>query len=398
MAFDVLQPAPPDPILGLTEAFKKDTHPSKVNLGVGVYVDESGRTPVLETVKAAEAALLQAEKSKSYLPITGDPAYGKCVQDLLFGTSPAVVPDTVVRTAHTPGGTGALRVGAEFLRLLSPAATAWVSGPTWANHHGVFAAAGFRTHEYPYYDKAGHGLNFDAMASALRAVPAGDVVLLHVCCHNPTGVDPSGEQWREIARIAAERRWMPFFDFAYQGFGEGLTEDRAALIPFAESGCEFLVASSFSKNFGLYNERVGALTLVGRDAKSADAAFSHVKVVVRRIYSNPPSHGGKIVTHVLADASLRDEWEREVGVMRDRINGVRATFVKALKDRGTPMDFSFIERQRGMFSFSGLTDQQVEFLRAKKGIYMVGGGRMNVAGITTANVDYVCDSIIEALR
>jgi aspartate/tyrosine/aromatic aminotransferase len=398
MTFESLTPAPADPILGLTEAFKKDTNPRKVNLGVGVYVDENGQTPILETVKQAEAALQKSEKSKSYLGIAGDASYGDCVQRLLFGEKHTVLSDARTRTAHTPGGTGGLRVGAEFLRLVNAEAKVWVSAPTWANHHGIFSAAGFRTHEYPYYKAAGRVLDFEAMCAALEAVPAGDIVLLHVCCHNPTGVDPTEEQWRKVAQIAAARGWIPFFDFAYQGFGAGIVEDRAALLPFAEAGIDFLVASSFSKNFGLYCERVGALTVAAKDSAAAEAALSHVKVVVRRMYSNPPGHGGRIVTHIMKDAALRAQWERELAVMRNRINGVRSQFVKSLHARSVAMDFSFIEHQRGMFSFSGLTDHQVKFLKDSKAIYMVGGGRMNVAGMTPSNMDYVCDSIAEALK
>ena len=398
MSFDSLTPAPADPILGLTEAFKKDPNPKKVNLGVGVYVDDNGRTPVLESVKGAESALLKSEASKSYLGIAGDAAYGKCVQSLIFGADHPAVSDARARTAHTPGGTGALRVGAEFLRMVNPDAKVWVSAPTWANHHGIFASAGFRTHEYPYYQAASRSLDFEGMRGALEAVPAGDVVLLHVCCHNPTGVDPTIEQWEQIARMAEDKGWVPFFDFAYQGFGAGTETDRAALAPFASAGVEFLVASSFSKNFGLYCERVGALTLTAKDGEAAEAALSHVKVVIRRMYSNPPGHGGRIVTHIMGDAALKALWEKELAAMRERINGVRAMFVKSLHARNVPMDFDFIQHQRGMFSFSGLTDHQVKFLKEKKAIYMVGGGRMNVAGITASNVDYVCDSIAEALE
>ncbi len=399
MLFESVTPAPPDAILGLTDAFRKDSNPSKVNLGVGVYMDDSGRTPVLESVKRAERKLLESEKSKSYLPISGSPGYGRRVQDLLFGEKHPFVGGDRVRTAHTPGGTGALRVGAEFLKKAAPGADVWLSAPTWPNHKGIFAASGFKVREYPYYDATAHGLNFDGLAAGLRAVPAGDIVLLHVCCHNPTGVDLTREQWAEVAAIARERKWIPFFDFAYQGLGVGLDEDRDGLAVMLGSGLDdALIASSFSKNFGLYNERVGGLTLIARDAAAADAAFSQVKATIRVIYSNPPAHGEAIVSAIFDDADLRKLWESEVAAMRQRIAGVRTSFVAGLKARNAPMDFSFINHQRGMFSFSGLSDAQVSWLREKRSIYVVGGGRINVAGITTHNLDYLCDSVVEAMR
>ena len=353
---------------------------------------------MLGTVKEAEKRLVETEKTKSYLPIAGSPDYGSLVQELLFGAGHALLKADRVRTAHTPGGTGGLRVGAEFLKKFAPSATVWLSAPTWPNHKGVFAAAGFKTADYPYYDPASHGLNAAGMLDALRKVPEGDIVLLHVCCHNPTGVDLEPAQWREIASIAAVRRWIPFFDFAYQGFGAGIVEDRAGLGPIAEAGVDFLVASSFSKNFGLYQDRVGALSLVAADAKAAEAAFSHVKTVVRVIYSNPPAHGGSVVACILKDAALRAQWEKEVAAMRERIARVRRDLVGGLSKRHASMDFSFITHQKGMFSFSGLSDAQVNYLREKKSVYMVGGGRLNVAGITARNLDYTCDSIIEALQ
>ncbi|HPG00754.1 MAG TPA: amino acid aminotransferase [Kiritimatiellia bacterium] len=398
MLFEKITQAPPDAILGLTEAFKKDTNPGKVNLGVGVYVDDEGRTPVLRTVKESERRLIESEKTKSYLPITGSPEYGSVVQELLFGADHPLLKANRVRTAHTPGGTGGLRVGAEFLKKFAPAATVWLSAPTWPNHKGIFAAAGFKTADYPYYDPGSHGLNASAMLDALQKVPEGDVVLLHVCCHNPTGVDLDAGHWAEVARIAAARRWIPFFDFAYQGFGAGIVEDRAGLAPISETGVDFLVSSSFSKNFGLYQDRVGALSIVAANNQAADAAFSHIKTVVRVIYSNPPAHGGSVVTTILKDTALRMEWEKEVAGMRDRIARVRRELVGGLSKRHAVMDFSFITRQKGMFSFSGLSDAQVAYLREKKSVYMVGGGRINVAGITARNLDYTCDAIIEALQ
>ncbi|MBP7829845.1 MAG: aspartate/tyrosine/aromatic aminotransferase [Kiritimatiellae bacterium] len=398
MNLNRIPPAPPDAILGLTEAFKKDPRPDKINLGVGVFMEDEGRTPVLASVKRAEERILREETSKSYLPISGSPVYGERVADLVFGAGHAVIQAGRVRMAQTPGGTGALRVGAEFLRKFLPSARAWLSAPTWPNHKGVFAAAGFAAAEYPYYDPAARGLAFDRLCGALDAVPENEVVVLHVCCHNPTGVDLSADQWRAVAEIAARRRWIPFFDFAYQGFGAGLDADRAGLLPFVETGLPVLVASSFSKNFGLYNERTGALALVAPDSGAAAAWLSHVQVLVRVLYSNPPAHGAAIVSRILGDPAERAAWEKEVDAMRGRIVSIRDALVQGLRARGAPVDFSFIHAQRGMFSFSGLTDAQVAFLREKKAIYMVGGGRINVAGITTRNLDYLCDSMVEALH
>lgn len=395
--FETIIPAPADAILGLTAAFQKDTNPAKINLGVGVYKDEAGTTPILASVKAAETRILSAAKTKSYMPIGGDPAYGKLVQDMILGDGHEAITSGRVRTAHTPGGTGALRVGADFLRKVLPNATVWVSKPTWANHRGIFQAAGFKVEEYPYYDAATQGLDFAAMRDALARIKAGDIVLLHVCCHNPTGVDLDAAQWREVAAIGGRQGWIPFLDFAYQGFGESLEADRAGVLAMVAACPELLVSSSFSKNFGLYQDRAGALSLFARDAKQADACFSHVEITVRVNYSNPAAHGGLIVTTILGDPALKAQWRGELDVMRNRIAGVRAELVRALQQSGIAQDFSFIRRQKGMFSFSGLTDAQVQFLREKKAVYVVGGGRINVAGITPANLPTLCAAIREAL-
>ena len=396
--FSDLTPAPPDAILGLTEAYKKDPRPGKVNLGVGVYQNDAGVTPVLASVKAAEERLLTTETTKSYLSIGGSPEYKAHVQQLLFGADHAVISNARARTAHTPGGTGALRVGADFLKQHAASATIWVSTPTWANHPGIFTAAGLAVKSYPYYDATSKGLDFDALCNCLRSVPAGDIVLLHVCCHNPTGVDLTDEQWSEVGRIAAARGWIPFLDFAYQGLGDDLETDRSGLLRLLDTVPELFIASSFSKNFGLYRERTGALTLVTSTGTAADAAFSHVEKTVRVLYSNPPAHGGLIVSTILDDAALRQQWEQEVADMRYRIQSVRGDLVQGLSQRGVDRDFSFIERQKGMFSFSGLSDEQVAYLREEKGIYIVKGGRINVAGITSATLDSCCDAIAEALR
>ena len=384
--------APPDSILGLTEAFRNETNPRKVNLGVGVFKDEAGQTPVLQCVKKAEQRLLEREKTKSYLPIGGSPAFATQALDLLYGAHSAVA-EGRVRAAQTPGGTGALRVGSDFLAKWLPNATAWVSNPTWANHKGIFAAARLPVKEYAYYNAALRGVDFPAFRASLENIPAGDIVLLHVCCHNPTGADLSAAEWAEVAGIAKARGWMPFFDFAYQGFGDGVEEDRAPLQLFLDAGLEFLVASSFSKNLGLYNERVGALSLAAADRDTAVKAYSNIETTVRVNYSNPSNHGGAVAAEVLGDKELRALWLGELAGMRDRIKGLRSKLVDGLQARGVKQDFSFINRQRGMFSFSGLSDDQVNFLIKEKAIYIVKGGRINVAGLAASNLDYVCDAI-----
>lgn len=395
--FNTITAAPPDSILGLTDAWRKDPNPLKVNLGVGVYKDDTGNTPILASVKAAEARILAGAVTKSYMPIAGAPEYGCGVQELVFGLGHEVMASGRARTAHTPGGTAALRVGADFLKRFLPGATVWVSAPTWANHKGVFGAAGFATADYPYYDPATQGLDFARMVEVLEEVPAGDVVLLHACCHNPSGVDLDAGQWEVVAEVASRRGWLPFLDFAYQGYGDGLEEDRAGVLALVAKCPELLIASSFSKNFGLYQDRTGAITLVAGDAAAAANAFSHVEIAIRVNYSNPPAHGGLIVSTILGDAELRGQWMAELDAMRDHIARIRASFVSALAEHGVPGDFSFMTRQKGMFSFSGLSDVQVKFLRESKSIYIVGGGRINVAGITSGNVGYLCESIREAL-
>lgn len=389
--------APPDAILGLTEAFKSDPAPGKINLGVGIYQNAEGATPTLACVQQAEAHLLNQRLSKTYLPIQGSPAYTSKVQTLLFGEASEPIQSQRAVTAHTPGGTGALRVGADFLALHFPSARIWVSQPTWANHKAVFAAAGVAHVEYPYYNPDTRDLDFEAMIAALKKVPAGDAVLFHVCCHNPTGVDLSPEQWKAVAELSSTGRWIPFLDFAYQGFGRGLQEDRMGVSILSEAGVEFFIASSFSKNFGLYCERTGAFTLVGTSAKNSEYAFSQVKKSIRANYSNPPAHGGRIVSTILESNELTELWHHELAGMRQRIAGIRRELVAGLSARGVNQDFSYIKRQQGMFSFSGLTDAQVEWLRQEKHIYIVKGGRINVAGITPANLDALCDAIAEAV-
>ncbi len=396
--FEKIAPAPPDAILGLTEAFKKDPNPRKINLGVGIYKDEAGNTPVLASVKAAEKRLYETESSKNYLPIEGTPQYASAVQELLLGPGHEAVTSKRSATAQTPGGTGALRVAGDFIKANLPGATVWMSDPTWPNHPQIFQAAGLTTKTYPYFDAANNTLAFDKMLAALKQLPGGDVVLLHGCCHNPTGADPTPEQWRQIASVLRERGLLPLVDFAYQGFAEGLRQDAACLEALVTPGSELLICSSFSKNFGLYNERVGALTVVSRDAGASEVVMSQVKRTIRANYSNPPAHGGMVVAAVLGDAALRAQWEREVTEMRDRINGMRKLFVATLKARGVTKDMSFIERQRGMFSFSGLSKEQVETLKTRFALYIVGSGRISVAGMTRANMDPLCEAIAAVMR
>lgn len=393
-----IEAAPADSILGLTEAFKNDTNPEKVNLGVGVYKDEDGQTPVLQCVKAAEKLLLEKEGTKSYLPIPGDPVYAREVQNLLFGTESEVIKSERAVTAHAPGGTGALRVGGDLLKKFHPDAKLWVSKPTWANHIGVFKTAGFQLSEYDYYDSDTKSVAFESLLASLKRIPAGDVVLFHACCHNPSGVDLNAEQWGQVAAIGKERGWIPFLDFAYQGFGESVEDDRSAVLAFIATGVDLFIASSFSKNFGLYNERTGALTIVSPTAADAAVAMSHLKATIRVIYSNPPAHGGLVVATILTDAVLHKQWLEELAGMRDRIRAMRVALVEGLAARGVELDFSYITTQRGMFSFSGLSDGIVNWLRDNKSIYVVGGGRINLAGLTVSNIDYVCDSIAEALQ
>lgn len=396
--FESLTMAPPDPILGLNDAFRKDPNPRKVNLSVGVYKDSAGNTPILASVKEAERRLLEAETNKSYLPIEGAPAYGKAVRELLFGASHEIVTSNRAVTAHTPGGTGALRVAADFIKRKLSVPRVWFSKPTWDNHLNVFSSAGLQVDSYTYIDAAGQGLDFAGLIDSLQKIPTGDAVCLHAGCHNPTGIDPTADQWKQIADVVHERGLLPLVDFAYQGFGEGLEADAAGLRELARPGKELLVCSSFSKNFGLYNERVGALTVVAGSSAAADVSLSHVKTCVRVNYSNPPCHGASIVTTVLGDSALRAQWEAEVADMRNRISGMRKLFVDTMKKKAPQRDFSFISRQRGMFSFSGLTPMQVDELRAKHSIYVVvNGGRINVAGMTEANMDQLTDAIAAVL-
>lgn len=395
--FEKVSMAPADPILGLTEKFKADNRAEKINLGVGVYKNEDGATPILPTVKKAEAIILEQESTKSYLSIPGTPEYGEVVRRLLFGFDSHITRDNRAQTAQAPGGTGALRVAAEFAVQELGASTIWVSNPTWANHHGVFREAGLDVSEYAYYDWNEMDMNFSAMLADLENAKAGDLVLFHGCCHNPTGVDPTIDEWEQLACLCKQKGLLPLFDFAYQGFATGINEDAKGLRFFAAELDELLIASSFSKNFGLYNERVGAFTLVAKEAEIANTAFSQVKRIIRTIYSNPPTHGAAIVTEILNTPSLTTEWENEVAEMRDRIKEMRHLFVQTLKDMNVDRDFNFIIDQNGMFSFSGLTKDQVARLQNEFGVYIVGSGRISVAGMTKNNIPALCEAIAAVL-
>ncbi|QSX42432.1 amino acid aminotransferase [Shewanella cyperi] len=397
MIFSDVELAPADPILGLTDAFKADPRSEKINLGVGIFKDEAGDTPVLASVKQAEAILLAEESSKNYLGIDGVQLYNKVVQELLFGNEHQVLKDKRAVTAQAPGGTGALRIAAEFVVRNTPSRVVWISNPTWANHRSVFETAGLEVKEYAYYDAQTQDLDFAGMLASLADAQCGDLVLLHGCCHNPTGIDLNLSQWQTIAELCLEKGLVPLFDFAYQGFGTGLNEDAAGLRLLAAKVPELLVANSFSKNFGLYNERIGAVTLIADSAETAAVAFSQVKRTIRANYSNPPAHGALIVSTILSRPELRALWEQELTTMRNRIAEMRTLFVASLKAEGVKQDFSFIERQAGMFSFSGLNKQQVQRLRDEFAVYIVGSGRISVAGMTKANMDAICKAIAAVL-
>lgn len=393
--FETLKPAPPDAILGLSEAFTADPNPAKINLAVGVFKDAAGQTPVLACVKAAEKRLVETESTKTYLGIDGLPAYRDLARQLVFGD--AVDPQRVAMV-QTPGGTGGVRVGADFLASHHPTTTVWVSNPTWENHISVFNAAGLATETYRYLDASKTGLDFGAMMDDLKSkTRPGDVVLLHACCHNPTGVDLTAQQWGEVASLLVERQLLPLVDFAYQGFGVGLEEDAIGLRSLLEKCDEVLVATSFSKNFGLYSERVGTAALVATDAASAKAALSHLKRAVRSNYSNPPRHGASVVATVLADNELHKLWLTELADMRNRIADMRKALVQSLAAAGAKRDFSFLLNQSGMFSYTGLTPMQCDELRTKESIYIVGSGRINVAGVTPGNLERLTDAITSVL-
>ena len=395
--FETLQALSPDAILGLMAMFRDDPRAQKIDLGVGVYRDEQGNTPILKTVTEAERRRFATETTKTYIGPPGTPGFNDLVRKLMFGGNHVVVKDQRVAGVQTPGGCGALRVGAELIKRARPDATIWVSDPTWANHVPLLGSAGIKIETYPYYNKDTHALNADAMLSALAKIPSGDLVLLHGCCHNPSGVDLKPAEWQAVARICNERGLLPFIDLAYQGLGDGLDDDAAGLRIMAEACPELIVASSYSKNFGLYRERVGALQIVTSSSAAVSVVQSQLDSVVRTSYSMPPAHGAAIVEIILGDEALNLAWVHELDEMRDRINGLRNALAERLGS-ATGQDFSFIRKQRGMFSFLGISPEQVSRLQKECGIYVVGSSRINVAGINNANVDYFLASCARILK
>ncbi|PZP55764.1 MAG: aromatic amino acid aminotransferase [Azospira oryzae] len=390
--------APRDPILGLNELFNADKNPAKVNLGVGVYYDDTGKVPLLECVRLAERQVLEQASPRNYLPIDGLPAYDRMAQTLVFGADNSAANEGRVVTLQTLGGTGALKVGADFLRRIVPGAQVWISNPSWENHRALFESAGFTVNTYPYYDPSTHGVDFSGMMKALNEMPAHSIVVLHACCHNPTGVDLTTQQWDEVIAAVRKRALIPFLDIAYQGFGESLDADALAVRRFAGSEGPLFVSSSFSKSFSLYGERVGALSVVTASSDEAARVLSQLKRVVRTNYSNPPTHGGRIVTSVLTSPDLRALWEQELGQMRERIRTMRNQLVEKIHARVPGTDFSFVARQRGMFSYSGLSKEAVRRLREEFSVYAVDTGRICVAALNSRNIDYVADAIAQVIR
>ena len=389
--------APRDPILGVTEAYHADPNPNKVNLGVGVYCDDSGKVPVLQSVRRAEQMLAEKPLPRNYLPIDGLKAYDQAVQALVFGADNDAMRAGRIVTVQTLGGTGGLKVGADLLRRINPDADIWISDPSWENHRALFEYAGYKVNAYPYYDAPSHGVDFDGMVASLERLPAGAITVLHACCHNPTGVDLSAEQWERVIDAVNARGLVPFLDLAYQGFAEGIDADASAVRRFTERCPVVFVSSSFSKSLSLYGERVGALSVVTQDADEAARALSQLKRVIRTNYSNPPTHGGQAVTTVLTTPELRTLWERELGEMRERIKTMRRQLVEKIRAIRADFDFSFVVRQRGMFSYSGLSREQVRRLREEHSVYAIDSGRICVAALNSHNIDYAARSIASVL-
>jgi aromatic-amino-acid transaminase len=395
--FSAVEMAPRDPILGLNEQFAKDTNPNKVNLGVGVYFGEDGKMPLLQCVEKAEKLLVEKPTARNYLPIDGIAAYDNAVKGLVFGADSDVVKSGRVATIQGLGGTGGLKVGADFLRKLLPKAKVLISDPSWENHRGIFSNAGFTVETYAYYDAAKRGINFEGMLASLKASETGTIVLLHACCHNPTGYDLSLAQWDQVIEVIKARQLTPFLDMAYQGFGHGIAEDGAVVGKFVAAGLLFFISTSFSKSFNLYGERVGALSVLCANKEEADRVLSQLKIVIRTNYSNPPTHGGAVVATVLGNPELRVLWEKELGEMRLRIKDMRQKLVDGLKAAGVKQDFSFITQQIGMFSYSGLSKDQMVRLRSEFGVYGTDSGRMCVAALNNHNMAHVCHAIATVL-
>jgi aromatic-amino-acid transaminase len=395
--FNAVEMAPRDPILGLTEQFVADTNPRKVNLGVGVYYDDNGKLPLLECVRKAEEKITQARAAKGYLPMDGIAAYDKAVQALAFGADSEPVKSGRIATVQAIGGTGGLKVGADFLHRLYPDAKVLISDPTWENHRGIFRDAGFEVGTYAYYDAARHGIDFEGMLAALNAAPAGTIVLLHACCHNPTGYDLTPAQWDQVVATVNARKLVPFVDMAYQGFSQGLAEDRIAVEKFVAAGEDFFLSTSFSKSMSLYGERVGALSVVCANKEEQVRVLSQLKLVVRTNYSNPPTHGGLLAATIMTTPELRALWEQELAGMRTRIKQMRTAIVEKLKAAGVKGDFSFIAQQVGMFSYSGLGKDQMLRLRNEFGVYGIDSGRICVAALNSRNIEYVAECIAKVV-
>jgi aromatic-amino-acid transaminase len=395
--FASVQLAPKDPIFGLTEAYTADQRPGKVNLGVGVYYTDDGKVPLLKAVLAAEQEVVAKQSPRAYIPIEGPNPYNSAVQNLLFGADSPLIKEGRVVTAECLGGTGALRVGGDFVKRLDTGAPAAISAPSWENHRGIFESAGYQVLEYTYFDPKTRGVDFDGMVKSLESFPAKTLVILHACCHNPTGADLTAEQWKKIISICQTRQLIPFLDIAYQGFASGIEQDGAAVRMFADSGMSFFVSSSFSKSFSLYGERVGAISIVTQSKEESTRVLSQLKRVIRTNYSNPPTHGAAIVATVLNSPSLRQMWEDELAEMRERIKAMRHGLNQKLAASGVQQDFSFIEAQRGMFSYSGLTADQVAKLQEQDGIYALSTGRICVAALNTKNLDRVAQAIARVL-
>ena len=395
--FTAVEMAPRDPILGLNEQFNADTNPNKVNLGVGVYFDDNGKLPLLQCVQAAEKTMMATPTARGYLPIDGIVAYDNAVKSLVFGADSEPVKSGRVATVQAIGGTGGLKIGADFLKKVSPGAKVLISDPSWENHRALFTNAGFTVDTYAYYDAAKRGVNFEGMLASLNAAVPGTIVLLHACCHNPTGYDISAEQWDQVIAVIQAKGLTPFLDMAYQGFGNGIAEDGAVIQKFVASGLSFFVSTSFSKSFSLYGERVGALSVLCTSKEEADRVLSQLKIVIRTNYSNPPTHGGAVVAAVLNNPELRALWEKELGEMRVRIKAMRQKLVDGLKAAGVKQDMGFITQQIGMFSYSGLSKDQMVRLRSEFGVYGTDTGRMCVAALNSKNIDYVCQAIAKVV-
>ena len=395
--FTAVEMAPRDPILGLNEQFAADTNPNKVNLGVGVYFDDNGKLPLLECVQAAEKTMMEKPTARGYLPIDGIVAYDAAVKGLVFGAESEPVKSGRIATVQGIGGTGGLKIGADFLKKLNPAAKVLISDPSWENHRALFSSAGFIVESYRYYDAATRGVDFTGMLADLNAAAPGTIILLHACCHNPTGYDITGAQWDQVIAVVRAKNLVPFLDMAYQGFGNGITEDGAVIGKFVAAGLDFFVSTSFSKSFSLYGERVGALSVLCASKEEADRVLSQLKIVIRTNYSNPPIHGGAVVAAVLGSPELRAMWEKELAAMRVRIKAMRQKLVDGLKAAGVQQDMSFITTQIGMFSYSGLTKDQMVRLRSEFGVYGTDTGRMCVAALNSKNIDYVCQAIAKVV-